>query len=191
MAEDTPLFTRHVKLKVCLMGEEAVGKTSLVRRFVSSQFDEEYKRTIGTTVSKRILEVEEGNAVTRYDLILYDIIGDQRFIRLFREAYFKQVRGVLAVFDLTRSETLRALFGWITELQKVEGRVPVVVLGNKSDLKKEVDTDEEDILAVAEEFNAPYLKTSAKTGKNVEEAFEQLVRMARETASPEAPAVTP
>jgi small GTP-binding protein len=179
-----------VKLKICLIGEEAVGKTSLVRRFVESQFDEEYKRTIGTTVSKRILEVEDEGSLTRFDLIIYDIIGDQRFIRLFREAYFKHARGVLAVFDLTRPETLKALSGWISELQKVGGPTPVVILGNKADLTDQIKTTDEDILTVAKAFDAPYMRTSAKTGDNVEEAFSQLVRMATEETA-ETPKVTP
>src|SRR5438034_8436214 len=91
------------KLKICLVGEEGVGKTSLIDRFVSGAFDESYIRTLGAVVSKKTVAIGsmQGRLV-QGDMMILDIMGKRTFLQLFKEAYFHGAQRVLAVFDTTR-----------------------------------------------------------------------------------------
>ncbi|TLZ68620.1 MAG: hypothetical protein E6K12_00795 [Methanobacteriota archaeon] len=102
------------KFKICLVGEEGVGKTSLIHRFVSGAFDESYIRTLGAVVSKKSVALGsmQGRPV-QVDMMILDIMGKRTFLQLFKEAYFHGAKGVLAVFDMTRAASLRDLSKWI------------------------------------------------------------------------------
>ncbi len=166
-----------VKVKICLIGEEGVGKTSLIRRFVTGQFDELYIRTLGAVVSKKTIEFDESkSAPTQVDLVILDIIGKRTFMQLFKDAYFSGARGILAVFDRTRKATLNELPAWITGVRETVGQIPVVVLANKDDLKERHETRDDDITRILEPLDTTVMRTSAKTGENVERAFQQLAR---------------
>jgi len=163
---------RLVRMKVCMVGDEAVGKTSLIRRYVYSMYDEAYIRTVGTMVSKR--EVELPEIGYQASLIIWDIMGRKDFIDLFKEAYFKHVRGVLAVFDITRLKTLASLKEWIGGIKSSVGEVPTFILANKQDICPKDGLSDQDIERVCSTYACPWLKTSAKTGENVEQAFRDL-----------------
>lgn len=164
------------KMKISLAGEAAVGKTSLIRRFVYDQFEDKYVVTLGAKVTKKSLVVEDpgGRGEAHVDLSIWDIMGEKFLRELLREAYFYGAQGILAVCDVTRAETLADLGDWKTAIEKVAGEVPIVVLANKSDLEGEAVVDEGDLRAFCEAWSAPYLFTSAKTGANVEDAFHLL-----------------
>ena len=103
-----------LKLKVCLVGEEAVGKTSLIRRFVTGQFDESYIRTLGAVVTKKTVRLKDpSGGDVQLDMVILDIMGKRTFMQLFKDAYFSGARGVLAVFDMTRKSSLKDLMTWI------------------------------------------------------------------------------
>jgi len=99
---------KHLKSKICLLGEKAVGKTSLVRRYVLNMFDDHYITTIGTKVSKKEVRVfqPEKDRVVDVDMTIWDIMGEKGFRELLREAYFYGANGILAVCDSTRRRTL-------------------------------------------------------------------------------------
>jgi small GTP-binding protein len=168
---------RTAKLKVCLVGEEAVGKTSLVQQFVHRVYDERYIRTVGTMVSKKTVDLDLDGQVFRADLMIWDIMGRRDFMQLFKDAYFSRVRGVVAVLDLTRPETLHALHEWLDGIRASVGNVPVIVLANKVDLRDSLAVTDEDIATLCKAYGAPFLKTSAKTGERVDAAFERLARV--------------
>jgi small GTP-binding protein len=163
---------RLARLKLCMVGDEGVGKTSLIRRYVYSIYDEAYIRTVGTMVSKREIELPEiGHQAS---LIVWDIMGRKDFMDLFKEAYFKHVRGVLAVFDITRPKTLDSLKEWIGGIKSSVGEVPTFILANKQDIRPEDGLSDSDIERVCSTYACPWRKTSAKTGENVEQAFRDL-----------------
>ncbi len=166
--------TKHFKLKVCLVGEQGVGKTSLVHRFVSGAFDESYIRTLGVVVSKKTVTLDTPPRSVRAELIVSDIMGSHVFLDLFKDAYFHGTQGILAVFDVTRRDTLIALRTWIESIQETVGRIPVYGLGNKMDLRELRETTEEDAAEALGPCGCPILYTSAKTGENVEDAFHGL-----------------
>jgi small GTP-binding protein len=171
-----------VKLKICLVGDEGVGKTSLVRRYVLSEFDERYFRTVGVLVTKRIAYVEVDGGTYGTTLTVWDILGRRDFVGRFDGPYLANAAGVLAVCDLTRPETLDALGAWLDRVRAVVGDVPAIVLANKRDLQEHVRIQEDDLLAVCETYGIPCLETSAKTGENVETAFGKLAEMALRAA---------
>lgn len=169
---------RRFKLKICTVGEEAVGKTSLIRRFVADKFEGEYIRTIGTLISKRTIELEDpmGQPV-EVDAVLWDIMGRQGFMELLKDAYFYKANGILAIADLTRGNTLEALKGWLKGVHSAAGDVSSTILVNKSDLVEEAQIKEKDIVELAKAYEAPWFMTSAKTGESVATAFDGLIRM--------------
>src|SRR2546430_10752896 len=99
---------KRMKVKVCLIGEAAVGKTSLIRRFVLDNFDDKYIQTLGTKVSKKELASPspDGTGDLKIDMTIWDIMGQKGFRELLKEAYFYGARGIIAVCDVTRRETL-------------------------------------------------------------------------------------
>ena len=174
------------KFKICLVGEEGVGKTSLIHRFVSGAFDESYIRTLGAVVSKKTVAL--GTALGRpvqVDMMILDIMGKRTFLQLFKEAYFHGAKGVLAVFDMTRAQSLRDLTKWIDGVRDSVGPVPVYALGNKTDLAHRREVNSEDASTVLASYECPVLYTSAKTGENVEQAFQGLAKTIVESSSSE------
>ncbi len=166
-----------MKVKICLVGEGAVGKTCLIRRFIHDQFDDRYISTLGAKVSKKELRVDADGAPVDVDMTIWDIMGEKGFRELLKEAYFHGAQGVLAVCDITRMETLTDLDEWVAAVVKVTGQVPVEFLANKADLKEEAAITSADLEAAAKAHDAPFLFTSAKTGENVETAFAQLAKL--------------
>jgi small GTP-binding protein len=182
---------RQFKLKLTLIGEQAVGKTSLVHRFVSQSFDERYITTLGFVVSKKTVTVDLPTGPVSADLLISDIMGKQAFFDLFGAAYFHGTQGALAVFDVTRKETLSLLGTWLARMQDTVGPFRLVVLGNKVDLADRRETTDADVSDVLRDFGpADLLYTSAKTGENVEEAFLRLTRAVLETMA-ERPSTDP
>ena len=176
---------KQFKLKLTLIGEQAVGKTSLVRRFVAHSFDEKYITTLGFVVSKKTVTVDRPAGPVEADLVISDIMGKQAFLDLFGNAYFHGTQGVLAVFDVTRKETLATLGTWIMKMQDQAGSMPVVVLGNKIDLSDRRATTDADVSEALRAVGpAGLLYTSAKTGENVEEAFLRLTRAILDSLPP-------
>jgi small GTP-binding protein len=171
----------RMKMKICAVGEEAVGKTSLIHRYVADKYEDDYIRTIGTLISKKTIEMEGSKGEPAVvDAVIWDIMGRRGFMDLLRDAYFYRANGVFAVLDTTRKATLEALHGWLEGVSNAVGKLPIVVLANKDDLKKEANVTKKDIKAFAQDWDATPFITSAKTGKNVGDAFQELIHAAYE-----------
>jgi small GTP-binding protein len=177
-------------MKVCLLGDGAVGKTALRERYLGKQFSSGYVMTIGAdfAVKKTTIVTEDGEKEVKFQI--WDLAGQPRFNSV-RELYYKGSHGGLLVFDITRRDSFTNLTAWIEELYKNSGRgmMPVAVLGNKVDLidesedyvtKEQVFTFIEDLRQKRDlSFEIPYLETSAKTGVNVDESFTELAQNIR------------
>lgn len=162
-------------MKICMVGEAAVGKTSLVRRFVLDIFDEAYAATLGARVTKRELHFRglEVDRHVRVDMTVWDIMGE-RFVRdELREAYLLGAQGVIAVADIARWSTLEALETWVEWVRNAVGEVPVVYAVNKMDLLPELmrEPNEEEMEALFGMKDVLWFYTSAKTGERVEDVF--------------------
>lgn len=179
MTSRTPLADDSRKLKMCLIGDVGVGKTSLIRRYVLDVFDDKYIATIGTKVTKKEITVKHPRTgqQEKVVLLIWDIMGQPSFREVLREAYFYGVQGSLAVCDVTSKESLGELRYWIKAMTSTTGMVPIVFLGNKCDLRDETRIPFQDLEVFAKKNDSPALLTSAKTGYNVEAAFTTLVEM--------------
>ncbi len=165
-----------MKIKICLVGEAAVGKTSLIRRFVLDDFDDKYIQTLGTKVSKKELTVSStpGKDAVKVDMTIWEIMGQKGFRELLKEAYFYGAKGVIAVCDVTRKTSLDDLDDWIEGVYSVTGKIPIQYMANKWDLKPQAEIGEEELVQASKAYSSPYFFTSAKTGENVEAAFQDL-----------------
>ncbi len=181
-----------LRKKVCLLGDAAVGKTSLIRRYVLDQFDEKYITTIGTNVSKKNIKIvlkDQNNQLINYELTLaiWDIIG-QRELHSFNLNYFRNANGGLVICDFTRRDTLDSLMMWTSSLFNTIGSVPLVFMANKFDIQDQAEFNLNDLVPVANQFQAASFATSALTGENVEQAFymlgEAMVKQGQAQAKP-------
>lgn len=154
-----------IQKKICMLGAFAVGKTSLVRRFVETIFTDKYHTTVGVKVDKKLMQAK-GQDVS---LLLWDIQGEDGVQKL-RPAYLRGASGYILVVDGTRRATLDVAYMIQKSAEELLGLVPFLVVINKSDLVEEWEFDE-----VAMKYMTDkgwiVIKTSAKTGLGVEEAF--------------------
>ncbi len=165
-----------IKVKVCLVGDANVGKTSLIHRFVMDVFDDRYVQTLGTKVSKKELIIDRPNLdqPMNVHMTIWDIMGQKGFRELLKDAYFQGASGVLAVCDLTNRSTLDDLDDWIESVHAIAGKVPAVFVANKVDLPESKKFGDVEIAQVAEAHGSSHYLTSAKTGVEVEKAFHKL-----------------
>jgi len=158
------------KFKITLFGPGGVGKTSLLLRYIKDYFSDDLKKTIGSNFLIKDVELDGKNI----RLLLWDIGGQPQFHKL-RTIYFKGSNAALGVFDVSSSQTLLKIPGWVSSIKKtVKKTIPMLLLGNKVDLEREVDREEAEDLA--KRLNCEYMETSAKTGVNVESAFEKIAK---------------
>ncbi len=167
------------RLKVILLGDGGVGKSSLIRQYVNRAFSEDYLKTLGTSISKRTEEFSlPPSGVARAELTIWDIMGQKQLFDLVKEAYLRGAQGALEVFDVTRRGTLEALGAWVAAARKENPSIAMVVLGNKTDLADRRAVTDAEALEYCAHLGLTYYPTSAKTGINVELAFRQIARKA-------------
>jgi len=159
--------------KICIVGDFAVGKTSVVERFVNNHFSEKYLTTVGVKIdTKQISLVEHGISIK---LVLWDVAGAEKFGS--REiAYLRGAAGTVFVVDGTRHLTLSSVISLEEQIQGLYGYRPSVLLLNKSDLAGQWQLSQEKIESLDGSFSQVY-RTSAKTGEEVEAALTKLAEL--------------
>jgi len=168
-----------MKMKLCMVGDSGVGKTSFVRRYVMDFFDDRYIVTLGTKITKKRILVKENPLGTPIEvtITLWDIMGQESFRELLKESYFYGANGLIAVMDITDAGTLVSIRRWINLAQEVAGPVPIHLVLNKIDLKEKATILPEEVANLARELNATWGMASAKTGEHVEEAFQSVANV--------------
>ncbi len=163
---------KELMYKVILAGDGAVGKTSLIEKFITGKFQKDYKMTLGTNIFAKSLSVEG----TSVKLIIWDLAGQPHFKHV-RSGFYLGAVGALLVYDVTRRTTLENLENWRTEMMNNTNDVAaVVVVGNKCDLKNLREVKRSEGEDYAKSLGAPFFETSAKEGDNVEAAFLALAK---------------
>ncbi len=166
---------RKWAIKLTVLGDPAVGKTSLIDKYITDSFKENYQPTLGVNIVTKDIRIKEDNSEIR--LLLWDIAGQDKY-ELTRQMFFQGCSGTLLVYDMTRYFTFeRVKTKWLEDFKNY-GRPDGIymLIGNKSDLKNSIKVSSEEGKSLSEEINAvEFVETSAKYGENVEKAFRTLV----------------
>ncbi len=172
------------KNKIVLLGDGAVGKTSLIIRFVTNKYDDKYLCTVGTKVTeKELLVIDKGGIQTSLKLLIWDFMGQKGF-RKIEKSGLTGTSGALIVYDVSRIETLASIEEyWLPRLYEAAPGVPIIFLANKIDLLLSIDKDSPeantvvDFQNLANRYKAPGFFTSALTGENVENVFRGIGKL--------------
>lgn len=167
--------------KVVIIGEAAVGKTSLRKKFIGQGFRKEHMMTIGTDFSQKLVVLEDNQK--SIELQIWDLASDVKSEKVRRKKYLKNATGAILVFDLSRSETFLKLNYWLNELflANPKSKLPILIVGNKCDLIRQRDILQEDVIKFVEHLIEDktiksswidYIETSAKSGFNVDNGFQ-------------------
>src|SRR5213592_3077911 len=173
----TVVRIRKMQLKIVLVGERRVGKTSLLERYLKNHFSEEYTGTLGGRVYPTDLEVAlDGDDIALAHIAFFDLMGEHSVRKTFAEPFFFGTQGVLAVCDVERPETLHLIKDWMDVVAKIAGPVPVGIAFNKIDRADAMAIGPEETAWLRKEFpTAPTFMTSARTGQGVEDAFSTII----------------
>ena len=158
------------KIKLMILGDSSVGKSSILRKYCKNEFLDKYITTIGIDFQIKNLTINN----KKIKLQVWDTAGQERY-RVVTKNYFNTSDGFIIIYDITNRETFTNINNWIEQITTIVGNnVKCVIFGNKNDLnnKRKVETDEGKELA--EKFNFKFFETSAKEGNNIEEGFKSI-----------------
>jgi small GTP-binding protein len=156
--------------KVSVIGDYAVGKTSIIKRYMTDSFDEGYKATLGAAISSFKTNVKDSDV----SLQVWDLAGQTSFRRV-RVQYLFGTDFAIVVFDLTRKDTLECVKEWVKDVRQGAPEVLLFLVGNKADLKEDRIVKPVAAEKVGKSLNMlGYLETSAKDGTNVRELFQTI-----------------
>ena len=160
------------KFKIVFLGDQSVGKTSIIQRFIYDAFDEAYMATIGIDFLSKTLYVED--KIVR--LQLWDTAGQERFKSLI-PSYIKDSSVAVVVFDLTNPASFESVRKWIEDARNLRGEdVIIYLVGNKCDDSGRRKLDHSDCSALSKSMNIPYIETSAKEGVNIKTLFNDIAQ---------------
>jgi small GTP-binding protein len=157
-----------IQKKICLLGAFSVGKTSLIKRYVDSLFDDRYLTTVGVKIDKKSLTVED----KQINLMIWDLAGDDDFSQL-NMSYMRGAAGYILVIDPTRANTLDTALQVHSRVESALGKLPVLIALNKSDLQHDWTLNQEHFRQL-NLLDLPIVHTSAKYGDEVDTLFQQL-----------------
>ncbi len=161
-----------IKKKICMLGAFAVGKTSLVQRYVNSIFSEKYQTTIGVKIDQKVVRVGD----TEVNLMLWDIHGEDNYQKV-KPSYIMGAAGYFVVVDVTREETLEVGLHLQKMADQMSKGAPFIVVMNKTDLPRSEWYINESAINELKENSYEVILTSAKEGTGVEEAFSRLTHL--------------
>ena len=172
---------RNYIVKICLLGEANVGKTSLVYRFIENKFRDNYKSTLGVNLLKKDMNITGYGAVSCQ---IWDLGGQESFKSL-RKLYLEGANGALIIYDMTKRKTFEKISEWTQTFRTARGQEPLLLIGNKSDLKENIKVNEQEAKEFSDQNNiSDLIITSAKTGENVEKAFKNLIKIILDKITP-------
>ena len=160
------------KLKVVVVGDSGVGKTNLIKRFITNTFSENSKATVGVEFISKSYKIN--NQVFKIEM--WDTAGQERY-KSITAAYYKGAKGALIVYDTTQRTSYENIDKWMVEIKdKASKDMKLMIVGNKTDLKDSRQVDTNEALQKAKDLEASLMETSAKDGSNVKEAFYDLLK---------------
>ena len=169
---------REFVFKIVILGNAAVGKTSLINQFCEGKFQDDYKPTLDANIIRKDVDIDGEDVDTRIRLIMWDLAGQEKY-SVIRSMYFQGCEGALLVYDVTRYNTFDSIkTKWLRDFKKyIKKKGVYILIGNKIDLNDQLVVPTEKGKDLAEDIQAShFIETSAKLGENIEEAFLLLVR---------------
>ena len=160
--------------KITVIGDGAVGKTSLIKKYTQGSFQKDYIKTLGAQFSKFDEEIDDNNV----KLFFWDIAGQAEFMFM-RPTFYKGSKAAIIVFSHAEGEeeSFEHISSWHDDIKKFCGDLPIILFGNKVDLVKEKNLAEKKVLDLVKERDfLGYYKTSAKTGNGVYKAFQAIIK---------------
>eukprot|EP01125_Pyxidicula_operculata_P011870 TRINITY_DN3884_c0_g1_i1.p1 TRINITY_DN3884_c0_g1~~TRINITY_DN3884_c0_g1_i1.p1 ORF type:complete len:262 (-),score=61.59 TRINITY_DN3884_c0_g1_i1:132-917(-) len=173
---EVPESTQHdLMYKVIILGESGVGKTNLLGRWKEDKYDRT-SATLNVELSSKVFKINYEGTSLVVKIQLWDTAGQEQY-RSVTSSYYRKCQGAILVYDITKLNTFSSLESWLNELKNAPGNenIHVMLVGNKSDLADERDVAMEDGLEFAKQHHLNFLETSAKTGDNVQKAFQILL----------------
>jgi len=159
------------KYKMIFVGDQGTGKTCILNRFATNQFDEQYQTTIGLDFQSKNVSIHDQDV----RLLLYDTAGQEKFRSLI-PMYIRESNIILLVYDITRKESFDNIPKWFTDVLNIKSNEAIYVLvGNKIDLKDQRKVSYNEGKKLADEKNIIFEEVSAKTGENFEELFRDKI----------------
>ena len=164
---------RDVLFKILLIGDSGVGKTSLIMRYTKNLFNEDYLNSIGVDFKSKDLYIEE----KKIKLQIWDTAGQERF-RTITSSYYRGAHAIAVVFDLTKRQSYDHVKRWMEDINKyAKENVLKFLIGNKADLKNEIQVSYEEARALASQMKTTYFSVSAKKNENINEFFETATKL--------------
>ena len=157
-------------LKILIIGDSQVGKTSLLLNYIDKIFPEEHISTIGVEYKEKFIKKDDFNI----KLQVWDTAGQERF-RSITKSIYRNTNGVLFVYDITNKESFANVKNWIKDTENIDKDIKGVILGNKIDLEDKRIITKEDLEEIGKKYKMPALEVSAKSGININESFDLLV----------------
>jgi len=156
-----------------LLGESAVGKSSLVLRFVKDQFDDYRESTIGAAFLTQSVNLDDGTTI-RFEI--WDTAGQERYKSL-APMYYRNAHCAVVVYDITQTASLEKARSWVRELQRqADPSIIIALCGNKTDLAARRQVTQEEAQKYAEEEGLMWMEASAKTGEGVQDVFMAIAK---------------
>ena len=163
----------EIKMKVirlALLGDSAVGKTSIISTLLGYEFNEDFISTIGWDKRKKTIKLENGKDI---ELSIWDTAGQERFHSIALKV-IRKAQGIVVVFDLTKRETFESVANWLDVIKENFNEVTIVLFGNKCDCESIRQVTTEEATQFAQKKNMPYFETSAKKNINIEDGFSKI-----------------
>ena len=172
--------------KICVIGDAEVGKSSTVIRWSKGWFHHDYQLTVGVQHYARNIEIGDPFEPIKIKLVIWDMAGQQWFKKI-RENFYDGAKGIVLMYDISRRKTYDALPEWHKEaLENIGHRVPLIIVGNKSDLRPYYIKRKE-VEEYSKGLGAPYIITSAKTGSRVADLFQIIGEIVHEESKAKVP----
>ncbi len=164
------LSPENLMVKIILLGNGSVGKTSLANRFAKNTFRSQYQPTLGVNLLVKMLAYKDQYV----KVIIFDTAG-QEFISSLRKQHYAGANGAIVVFDITSRQTFEDLDKWVQEIQEEVGDLKTVIVGNKVDLEYEREISTNEGLTYAQSMKSEYLESSAKDNIQVSDIYQTII----------------
>ena len=166
-----------IDIKIITLGDSHVGKSCLIIKYIENKFSNSYVSTVGFDLKHKQIILKDGNKAR---LALFDTAGQERF-RSIAKNYIRKANGILLIYDISDKSTFLSIEKWMENIQdEIDDKMPIILVGNKSDLKDKRQVSTEEGKKKAKEYGFPFYETSCKTGVNVNKCFIELAGLVHE-----------